>query len=192
MRWRTWLVKLHRDVGYVVAGLTLIYAISGIAVNHRRHWDYDHARRVVATHVGPPSGLIGSEAITEENEPRVVRAVLDRVGRDDEPRLVLWRTPTRMAMVFRAGEDDMVEYDLATGVATHRTRARRPVYWLNRIHLNDHSAIWIWFADAFALGLAFLAVSGAIMLKGKNGIRHRGGWLMLIGLVVPVLVLLFG
>ena len=25
---------IHRDVGYLVVGLTLIYAISGIAVNH--------------------------------------------------------------------------------------------------------------------------------------------------------------
>ena len=30
---------LHRDIGYLCIGLTLIYALSGIAVNHIRDWN---------------------------------------------------------------------------------------------------------------------------------------------------------
>ena len=29
----------HRDIGYLIAGLTLIYALSGIALNHKHDWN---------------------------------------------------------------------------------------------------------------------------------------------------------
>ena len=129
VKWRPWLVKWHRDIGYLFAGLTLIYAFSGLAVNHRRHWDYDHARSATQITLGTP------------------------------------------------------------GVAHEHVRKRRFMYYLNRIHLNDHNAIWIWFAEAYALGLIFLAVSGAFMLEGKSGVRGRGWWLVLAGLILPIVVL---
>ena len=34
IRWRPWLRAIHRDVGYFSVGLTFIYALSGLAVNH--------------------------------------------------------------------------------------------------------------------------------------------------------------
>ena len=36
---RTWLRAIHRDVGYSAVGLTVVYAASGIAVNHLADWD---------------------------------------------------------------------------------------------------------------------------------------------------------
>ena len=33
-RWRAWLRAVHRDFGYLAVGLTMIYAFSGIAINH--------------------------------------------------------------------------------------------------------------------------------------------------------------
>ena len=33
-RWRPWIRAIHRDVGYFSVGLTFIYALSGLAVNH--------------------------------------------------------------------------------------------------------------------------------------------------------------
>lgn len=30
---------LHRDLGYLAAGLTLVYTISGVALNHRHQWN---------------------------------------------------------------------------------------------------------------------------------------------------------
>ena len=192
MKWRPWLLRLHRDVGYFFVGLTLIYALSGIAVNHRRHWDYDHARVSVRSSIGVPSDLIGASTVSDENEPRLVSEIGKRLGRSAPPRLVLWRTPEKMTLFFGSGEDDLVDYNPTTGVATQSQRKRRFTYWLNRFHLNDHNATWIWFADAYALGLLFLATSGAIMLKGKNGFLRRGWWLILLGLVCPILVLVLG
>src|SRR4051812_48926283 len=38
LAWRPWLRAIHRDVGYVAVGLTFIYALSGLAVNHITDW----------------------------------------------------------------------------------------------------------------------------------------------------------
>lgn len=35
-RWRRWNTILHRDVGYLITGLTIIY---GISVNHVQDWN---------------------------------------------------------------------------------------------------------------------------------------------------------
>ena len=36
---RAWLRAVHRDIGYLAVGFTLIYALSGIAMNHIDDWD---------------------------------------------------------------------------------------------------------------------------------------------------------
>src|SRR5688572_31795033 len=36
---RPWLRALHRDLGYLAVGLTVMYALSGLAVNHIADWD---------------------------------------------------------------------------------------------------------------------------------------------------------
>ena len=38
-KWRRWNNILHRDIGYLAVGLTVVYAISGVAVNHRADWN---------------------------------------------------------------------------------------------------------------------------------------------------------
>lgn len=38
-RWRGWLRAVHRDFGYLAVGFTIIYALSGIAINHLKDWD---------------------------------------------------------------------------------------------------------------------------------------------------------
>ena len=38
-KWRKWNNILHRDIGYIIVGLTLVYGVSGIAVNHTADWN---------------------------------------------------------------------------------------------------------------------------------------------------------
>jgi len=39
MKWRKWNNIFHRDLGYLAVGLTIIYSVSGIAVNHVADWN---------------------------------------------------------------------------------------------------------------------------------------------------------
>jgi hypothetical protein len=56
---------------------------------------------------------------------------------------------------------------------------------LNRMHLNAAQGLWTWIADAFALSLITLAVTGLFVLKGPKGITGRGAWLTLLGCAIP-------
>jgi len=38
-KWRKWFRVIHRDFGYLFFGVTLVYAISGIAINHLDDWN---------------------------------------------------------------------------------------------------------------------------------------------------------
>ena len=49
-RWRAWLRAIHRDVGYLAVGFTVIYALLGIAMNHIDDWAPNfHATEITRT-----------------------------------------------------------------------------------------------------------------------------------------------
>ena len=39
INWRKWNRVLHRDLGYLFFGMSVIYALSGIALNHVNDWN---------------------------------------------------------------------------------------------------------------------------------------------------------
>ena len=43
MKIRRLIRLLHRDIGYIAFGLTIIYSISGIAVNHVSDWNPNYS-----------------------------------------------------------------------------------------------------------------------------------------------------
>ena len=43
MNWRRINHALHRDIGFLCVGLTLLYALSGIAVNHMHDWNANYS-----------------------------------------------------------------------------------------------------------------------------------------------------
>ena len=194
--WRKTLVFLHRDVGYLCLGLTIAYAVSGIAVNHRHHWDYNFSEKLTDTTIGTPAQLLsladgepGQQA--RDHQDALVDAIVVALDRDTPPKRVFWRRSDGLSLFWELGERNVVDYNPLTGVATHiQRRPRLLISQFNQLHLNEHRAVWTWFGDLYALALMFLAISGAIVLKGKKGIKGRGGILALIGIVIPLLALL--
>ena len=62
-RVRPWLRAIHRDVGYIAVGLTFIYALSGLAVNHLTDWsdgDASFKNYTRTVHVGDSPAAPGS------------------------------------------------------------------------------------------------------------------------------------
>ena len=62
MSWRKLIIATHRDVGYFFAGLTVIYAVSGIAVNHIEDWNPNYVIRTEAVTVGELPAFVASKA----------------------------------------------------------------------------------------------------------------------------------
>ncbi|MFO7864149.1 MAG: PepSY-associated TM helix domain-containing protein, partial [Salinivirgaceae bacterium] len=64
---------------------------------------------------------------------------------------------------------------------------KRPIItFLNQLHNNQKKG-WIYIADTYAFLLIFLAISGLVIVNGKNGFLKRGVWLMVLGIIIVFL-----
>jgi hypothetical protein len=180
MKWRKWNNILHRDLGYLCVGLTVIYVVSGVAVNHIADWNpsFDVDRREVAVAGVTPAALA---------TPDGVHAVLARVGLGPSYRTTF---PTDSATLRIFLEDGVVDVNHETGIAAVEVVRPRPILrQANFLHLNHAKRLWTWLADLYAVALGLLAVTGLFVLKGKKGITGRGAWLTGAGIVLPLVVL---
>lgn len=196
MRWRRRLITLHRDIGYLCVGLSLVYVISGVAVNHREHWDYNYSTSVTSRQVGLPHTLLGAGAgqppgqLARDKQEQLVSRLTAKLGRADQPRTAFWRGAQRLSLFFGSADRDIVDYDPETGAVVHTAKQPRFLLrQLNRLHLNEPRHAWTWIADLYAVALGFLALSGLLLVKGRHGLRGRGGVLVALGVLLPILAL---
>ena len=173
-RWRGWLRAIHRDVGYLAVGLTLIYAMSGLAINHNDDWDPNFVTYQRERTIAPISADVPDDAAIA-----TARQALG-VG---APR-----------STYRAGDEIHLEYDdkklVVYGDSGHVVeQGRKPRFFLrvaNWLHYNRGKKAWTYVADFYAALLLYLAISGIFMIKGKNGLKWRGALLLTLGAAVPL------
>lgn len=175
--WRALLRAVHRDVGYTAVGLTFVYAVSGLAVNHVASWDPNFANTTSTHELGAP---------LPDDDAAAKRLVLSKLGITDEPREV-YREGDELEVIF---EHRTLHVTTATGhVVDEEQKPRFFVRAANFLHLNRGKKAWTWFADSYAVGLLFLATSGMFMIAGKKGLFGRGMFFVIAGVAVPLVYL---
>ena len=181
LRWRHWLRVLHRDGGYFLAGLVLVFCVSGVAVNHVADWNPNYARDSRDISLGPlPAGDLDA----------LQAAVVERLALGPEEVRGRRLASERRFQVFLPDGGE-VSLDPLTGDGTLQSVARRPVLFeTNVLHLNHLKGSWTFVSDAFAVLLAGLALSGLFLLKGGAGLLGRGKWFVAGGLLVPLAFLM--
>jgi hypothetical protein len=180
MRLRRLIIATHRDVGYFFAGLTVLYAISGIAVNHIEHWNPSYELRTEIVDIGE---------LSEGSRDAIADELLGRMRIDEVPRSVVRMSPDQLKIFL---ENRPLTVWLSQGrVEDERARRRIGFFEVNYLHLNHGKGIWTWFADVYAAGLLILACTGIFIITGKKGLSGRGLWLLLAGLSIPVAYLIF-
>jgi hypothetical protein len=174
-RWRGWLRAFHRDFGYLAVGFTLIYACSGIAINHISDWDPNFHASERSIQIAPiPAATTDAVA---------VKLVTDasNTGTPDD--------------VFRAGDEIRLGYNDGTQVTAIgdtgqvTVQARKPRFFLrvaNWLHYNRGKRAWTIVADIYAVMLLYLAISGIFMIKGRLGLKWRGLILVSLGVAAPL------
>lgn len=170
---------LHRDLGYFFIGMTLIYAISGIAINHIKDWNPNYIIRKEAFQL---EGNLSKENIDRNKIDQIMNAIGENSYKSH------YFPKDNQLKIFIDGGSILC--DLQTGYCELETIKRRPLfYYLNKMHYNP-GIVWTYFSDFYCVALAFLAISGLFIIKGKNGWKWRGTILGIIGIIIPIIILL--
>jgi hypothetical protein len=177
-KWRKWNKAIHRDFGYFFFGMTLIYAISGIALNHLDDWD--------------PKFVINTREIQTANlnkniDKEAVLNLLELYGEKENYKKHYFPSKGKYLKVFIKG--GTVTVDLSTGKGIIEKTHRRPLFSeMDYLHYNPIK-YWTWFADIYAGALIVLAIGGIFIPRGKSSLKKRGIWLLAAGIIIPVVYL---
>jgi hypothetical protein len=166
-----WLRIIHRDLGFLVVGISLVYAVSGIYLNHLHGSDPAFKTEERTLQLAP--SLSADELAAAWNAAADVPP-LKKIAAVDEGHLRLM-LDGGIGVYSRA--DGRLDYE------THRRRFL--VYWINRLHYSRVQG-WNIVADVFAASLIFLALSGLFIVKGKRGLAGSGKWWLIAGLAIPI------
>lgn len=182
MKWLTdykafnrWIRILHRDLGFLMVGLCIVYGVSGILLNHLG--SSNPAYKIEKGDFVITAGLDQS-ALTSYWKDDSSLPTLKRILPGDSGTLKIYL------------EGGIGVYNVESGAVIYEKSTKRPfVYWINKFHYNQVKH-WTIVADIFAIVLIFFAISGLFMVKGKKGIAGRGKWYLLAGILIPIIYVL--
>jgi len=166
---------VHRDAGNLVVGLTVVYAASGLAVNHIADWDPNFVNRHMTHELGGP---------LEGDDDAVAAEVAKKLGIAEKPSDVYRATETELEITL-----DKRTLHVNTQTGKVLDDAEEPRFFLrvaNWLHLNRGKKAWTYVADGYAGILLLLAFSGMFMLPGRKGLVGRGGIFVLLGAALPI------
>lgn len=173
--------KWHRDIAYFYVGLILAFSISGIALNHRTTFNsrqYAYETQEFNMPLDVEESQI-DDAFVETLLPKLNMAETYRTYRIRNGALRVYY------------EDAQVEIDLATGAGEKEWLRRRILLGeMADLHQTTNSW-WVWYSDIFGVGMLLIAISGLFIAQGQHSFRKRGWWMATLGLVFPLIFLIF-
>lgn len=169
---RKWLRLIHRDLGYFIVGITLVYALSGIILNHKNSRE-DPAYKTISV-----NNLLNPHLTIDE---------FNMIFMSDFPKIKINKIipeTNRYQLYLQGG---LGYYEPISGKLFFEIYKKKPlVYFINKLHYNQKK-YWTTPADFFGGALIFLSLSGLFMVRGKKGISGRGLWYLIGGMVVVVI-----
>lgn len=158
---------LHRDVGYLTAGLTLVFALSGIAQIYR---DTNFLQKQVPVDV--------------QLQPGLDAAALGPALRLREVKVLR----TEGSVTYFPGGS----YDAATG---HAVRTEKhwifPFDRMTELHKSPSRSAIHWLTNLYAVLLLFMALSSFFMFRGGSPPQRRGLVLAGLGFAFAIVLLFF-
>ncbi len=175
--WRKWNKAIHRDFGYFFLGMTIIYGLSGIALNHMQDWNPNYVIINKEIRIDPTNKKLDKAQI---------KAILDNYDEAGNYKNHYYPNDNILKVFI---EDGTVIINIKTGEGLLEKTKRRPLFReVNYLHYNPIK-YWTWYSDIFSGALILLGITGILIPRGAKGIKKRGAWLTIIGIVIPIIYL---
>ena len=170
---------LHRYLGYFFFGMTIVYAFSGLALNHLHDWDPSYIVITKEIRIDTDQDLI---SLDEAGVRAVFGHLMGRRGYKSH----YYPDRSTIKIFTRAGG---ITIDTGTREGVLERVMRKPFFFgVNFLHYNPVK-YWTYFSDLYCLGLLILAITGLTVRKNRNGVSGTGGWLTLAGVLIPFIYL---
>jgi hypothetical protein len=181
MKWlRRWSRILHRDIGYFFIGTSLIYGISGIALNHLQDWNPSYSVDL--------NQFNTSLDLRKNANEEVIEQLIEKEG-DGLAYKSHYYPENDIIKIFLKGGSNLL-VNTITGDGKSEFLKRRAVFYeVNYLHYNPN-AWWMWFSDIFAGALIFLSITSFFIVKGWKGAWGRGGIYIVLGFIIPIVFLI--
>ncbi|MCX6230112.1 MAG: PepSY-associated TM helix domain-containing protein [Bacteroidetes bacterium] len=178
---RKWNRILHRDIGYFFFGLTIIYCISGIALNHKKDWNPNYN---ISYNDFKINESFDKSTVTND----WVMSLLKNFHEENHYKKYFFPDKSTLKIFIDNGS---ITINLETKEGYIEKITRRPFFFeINFLHYNP-GKWWLWFSDLFCVGMIIIAISGLfIIAKSKNSLSKRGIWFVIAGLIIPILALI--
>ncbi len=183
MNWNKINRWIHREFGYFFFGMTLIYGISGIALNHNvaNKWNPAVVTKSESFSVTP----VSPEQINKE----WINDLISEKSAGSQLKQYYFADSTNLMIYLRDGH---ISLNPETGKGTVIKVRNRPFFReISFLHYNKPKQLWLWFSDIYAGALVLIAITGLFLVKGRKGIRGRGGLLVIAGIIIPLIFLAF-
>ncbi|MDE1161240.1 MAG: PepSY-associated TM helix domain-containing protein [Acidobacteriaceae bacterium] len=174
---------LHGHLSFFFTGMILIYAISGLTMNHLNRFDPQY--EVVEKHYQAKGVFPHPGAFTKEE----VLALLNPVAEQANYKKHFLPNPDTLKVFLSSGSTFAI--NTQTGSVDYQGLKRRPLFFqLSYLHYNP-GRWWRWFSDTFAISLIVICITGLVMNKGSRGFASIRGVEFALGILTPLMFLLF-
>ena len=173
---------VHFHLSFFFMGVILIYAVSGITMNHLKDFNpkyYITVNNYTVKGTFPTSHKFNNNAIN---------LFLHAAGEQDNYIKHFYPNNSTLKVFLKSGSSYVL--DTQTGNVAYEGIKKRPVFYqLSFLHYNP-GIWWTYFSDLSAVCLILICISGILMNKGKRGLFGIGGIDLLAGILIPVLALI--
>lgn len=156
----------HNYIGYFIAGLVIIYALSGIVQTYR------------------DTNLLKTDVVKEKTVAPLLEEV--ELGKALQLREFKIEKTEGDIVYFKEGN-----YNKKTGIATITTKELYP--WINKLtklHKSNSKAPAHYFTTVFGVLMLFMSVSAFWMFKPGTKLFSRGVYMSVAGIVAAIILML--
>lgn len=174
---------IHRDLSFLFAGVILVYAISGITMNHYKGFNAQYS-------IEQQNFTIKGDypRIPASYSKKELLNILDALG--ERNNYTRYYSPDEKTVKIFMKEGSSLTINTKSGKALYESVKKRPIVsGLAFLHYNPNKW-WTIFSDIFAVSLIVITFTGIFITKGAKGLIGTGGIKLAIGILIPILFLL--